>query len=251
MLLTVALGAFLIAGAADDAVTISHEDIEMRSSDKIGVLTVGKVNFRFEFFVDTEDIDALEQVADNVSVFASVADYIEGEELSVDSGIAVAMAKSGPLTVGGKSVYKYTLKLGGINEKQVRSAIGVRGFITYELDGTEYTVASDFSEKKNTIVPYDAVYAAYCDKTYEENTDTNELRTFIASYLDVVIENGVARDVLESEKYESLYNIEYFDGVLTVSLEGGDIPDWLISTLTVNGEERYFEIYEGKIRLVV
>lgn len=246
-----ALGAFLIAGAADDTVAITPEDIEMRSSDKIGVLTVGKVNFRFEFFVDAEDIDALEQVAENVSVFATVADYKTGEEIKVDSGIAVAMAKSGPVTVSGRSVYKYTLKLGGITEEQVRGAIGVRGFITYELDGTAYTVASDFSEKKNTVVPYDAVYLAYCDKTYEKDTDTNELRTFIASHLDVVIENGVARDVLENDKYDSLYNIEYFDGVLTVSLDGGDIPDWLISTLTVNGEERYFEIYEGKIRLVV
>jgi hypothetical protein len=51
--------------------------------------------------------------------------------------------------------------------------------------------------------------------------------------------------------YDSLYDISYFDGVLTISMENSSIPEWVLYKLVINGEERYFEIYNGKIKLVV
>jgi hypothetical protein len=41
------------------------------------------------------------------------------------------------------------------------------------------------------------------------------------------------------------------EDAIVISLKGGDIPEWLISKLSINGNDRYFEIYNGKIKLVV
>ena len=50
---------------------------------------------------------------------------------------------------------------------------------------------------------------------------------------------------------EMLKKVEYFDGVLTLSIGNTDFPEWLLCELYINGEARYFEIYNGKIKLVV
>jgi hypothetical protein len=42
-----------------------------------------------------------------------------------------------------------------------------------------------------------------------------------------------------------------FDGVLTLSLDNDNFPEWLLTELYINGEARYFEIHDGKVRLVV
>ena len=249
--LVVALGVMMIAGASNSDVELSPDEIKMTTGDSVGVLTNGKVNFRFTFFVAQDDIDELESAADELSVFAVIADYTEGVEPDAQSGVAVELSRGDKTVIGGKSVYTYTLLLGGINEDNVKDTVSVRGYVRYTDNGETHTVASDFGEEQNVINPFDAVYRAYCDESYEKGTDVNVLRNLLASHLSVKIENGVAVDELSGEGYESVYQLEYFDGVLTVSLSGGAIPEWLISTLTVNGTERYFEIYEGRIRIVV
>ena len=65
------------------------------------------------------------------------------------------------------------------------------------------------------------------------------------------IKDGAVVDIRENEYYKSLYNISYFDGVLTLSLDNGNFPEWLLTELYINGEARYFEIHGGKVKLVV
>ena len=144
--------------------------------------------------------------------------------------------------------------------------LAVRAFITFTLNGTPYTIASDFSAKRNTFSPYSAVYSIYTDRSatltgeYKYETpdgsfskikDLDPLRKILASYLTIDIKNGRVIDANYGKYYDSLYDITYFDGVLTISMENSSIPQWVLYKLVINGEERYFEIYNGKIKLVV
>ena len=240
----------MIIAAGDDEVNFDHDAVKITAGDSCSVLTDGGIKFRMNFYVDEDVVEALED-ADSYRVFAVITNYTTGMNIASGSGIAVDLVRGDCLGTNGDYYYEYTLLFGGFTAEDAEKPIGVRGFISYTVDGVEYTVASEFRSDRDVIIPFEHIYDAYCNGTYERGTDTNSLRIFLASNLSVKIKDGKAYDELESDKYESVYNIEYFDGVLTISLRGGDIPDWLISCLKINGNERYFEIYEGKIRLVV
>ena len=87
--------------------------------------------------------------------------------------------------------------------------------------------------------------------TFVSVKDLNALRKILSAVLYIEIKGDKAIDTRENEYYKSLYNIEYFDGVLTLSIGNPDFPEWLLGELYINGTRRYFEIYEGKIKLVV
>lgn len=248
--LTVVIGITVIATAGNDEISINHDAVKITAADSVGVLTDGGVKFRVNFYVDADIVDKLDKM-ESSRIFAVIADYRAGMDIGVNSGISVDLQRGDFLGTAGDYYYEYTLLVGGITPENVKQPLGIRGFITYTSGGEEYTVASEFRAERDVINPYESVYSAYCNKTYERGTDVNSLRVFLASNLGIKIKNGVAYDELESDKYESLYDIEYFDGVLTVSLKNGDIPAWLISRLSINGNDRYFEIYNGKIKLVV
>ena len=248
--LALVIGVSVMATAGNDDITVDHDAVKITAGESIGVLTDGGVKFRVNFYVDAYIVDKLEKI-ESARIFAVIAEYEPSMEIGAQSGISVDLEKGDCLGTNGDYYYEYTLFVGGITPDKIKTPLGVRGFITYTLDGEEHTVASDFKSERDVINPYERVYEAYCNKTYERGSDVNSLRVFLASNLSVKIKNGVAYDELTSEKYESLYEFEYFDGVLTVSLKGGDIPAWLISKLSINGNDRYFEIYNGKIKLVV
>ena len=236
--------------AGNDDITVNHDSVKITAGEKIGVLTDGGVKFRINFYVDADIVEKLEKI-ESARIFAVIADYKPTMEIGTESGISVDLQKGDCLGTNGDYYYEYTLFVGGITPDKIKTPLGIRGFITYTLDGEEHTVASEFVPDRDVLNPYEHAYDAFCNKSYERGSDLNALRVFLASNLSVKIKNGVAYDELTSEKYESLYELEYFDGVLTVSLKGGDIPEWLISKLSINGNDRYFEIYNGKIKLVV
>ena len=93
------------------------------------------------------------------------------------------------------------------------------------------------------------------DGSYSKVKDLDPLRKILASYLFIEIKNGNARDKNAGKYYDSLYNISYFDGVLTIELDSSSaIPEWMLYKLVVDDVERYFEYtterlswsYDGK-----
>ncbi len=226
-----------------------------------GILTVS-----LDFYISDEALSYLEANADGLSVYAAVSyDNTDVADPLQPVGERIILERTGEKTVGELKYRVYTVNLGVSEADDYDNTVAVRAFVSYTLLGKEHTVASDYSER-NIINPYDAVYAAFCDRSDSESAeypypagdgsyssieDLTAFKRIIASTLYVKIENDRAVDAMENDVYTSIYDIDYFDGVLTVSVEGGDVTDWLTAKLVVNGEERYFEIYEGRIRLII
>ena len=181
-------------------------------------------------------------------------------------GTTIELRRGEKQLIDGKRYYAYNLSLGVISPENYNKSYAVRGFISFDLDGVSRKVASDFTKEKNVITPYENVYSMYCDRsdkktdthpyetadgTFSPVPDLNALRKILSSVLYLEIKDGTVKDLKENEYYKSLYTVSYFDGVLTLSVENDNFPEWLLTALYINGEARYFEIHGGKIKLVV
>ena len=257
-----------IAAYANDS--FDPAEFKMLTSEYVNVNAGARLELSVDFLIESEDIDYLEDHAENLRVYAVMLDYDKTAAVPTDNlGATIEMVRGDSRIIDGISYYKYNLNLGVILPENYNKSYSVRGFVSYELGGEVHKTASDFTAEKNVITPYDRVYSVYCDRSDTKNDthpyetadgsfspveDLNALRKILASTLYLQIKNGEVRDIKENECYKSLYDIEYqdYDGILILSLEGGeDIPEWLLSKLYINGEERYFEIHNGKIKLVV
>ena len=113
----------------------------------------------------------------------------------------------------------------------------------YSVCLAEYNVRSD------RYTPY------YCyempDGSYSPYSDAGKRADVLSSYLFLTLEGGEARDSHSGEYYVTPYSIEYLDRVLTISLPYSEIREEMFYGLFVNGEAVYYEIYKGKISLVV
>lgn len=249
------------------AAPYSPSKLKMLTAERVNVKAEARLEISVDFLIATEDIDYLEKEAKNLRVYAVMLDYDSTVVSPNDSaGTTIELSRTSNRLVNGKRYYVYNLSLGVIAPENYNKAYAVRGFISFELDGTAYKVSSDFSKERNVVTPYESVYAIYCDRasaksdshpyktadgSFSPVPDLNALRKILSSVLYLEIKDGTVRDIKENEYYKSLYNISYFDGVLTLSLENDKFPEWLLSELYINGEERYFEIHGGKVRLVV
>jgi len=225
------------------------------------------LSLSLDFYISDEALSYLENAASDLCIFAVVT-YTNpdpSDPILSFEGERVLLRMTGDTVVDGQEHRVYTLNLGISEVADYDKQFAARAFVSYKLLGKEHTVGSDFGEK-NIINPYTAAYNAFCDRSEEKSerypyqaadgsyspiADLTALKRIIASTLYLKVDNGKAKDVMDNGIYTSIYDIDYFDGVLTVSVEGGDVTDWLTSKLVVNGEERYFEIYEGRIRLIL
>lgn len=233
----------------------SGEDITIKAAQMPRVEGRADIFVCFDFYIPKAAVEYLEENATDVSIYAKLVEYNEGDEApSADSlaSLKIELAKGELAVLDGTEVYVYTVKSAKINLDNCDTPIAVRGFVDYTVNGSERSVASAFTSAKNVYTPYNVIYNAYCNKTYAKDTDAEALKRLLSSKLIVRISNGKALDMLENKNYKSLYTVEYFDGVLTVSMDGADdIPESLLRSIYINEEKRYFEIHGGKVKLVV
>ena len=241
--------------------------LKMLTADRVNVKAEARLEISVDFLIATEDIDYLESEAENLRVYAVLVDYDKNATVPADNvGTTIELTRSSTRLVDAKRYYVYNLNLGVISSENYNKSYAVRGFISFGLDGSKHKIASDFTKEKNVITPYESVYAIYCDRsesksdthpyeapdgTFSPVPDLNALRKILSSVLYLEIKDGKVTDTRENEYYTSLYGMSYFDGVLTLSLESGSFPEWLLTELYINGEARYFEIHNGRVRLVV
>lgn len=264
------VAALITAVAVYASDTFRPSELEMLTAERVNIKAEARLEMSVDFYILSDDIDYLESHAKNLRVYAVMLDYDESVFAPSDNlGATIELVRGEKRNINEKSYYTYNLNLGVILPENYNKSYAVRGFVSYELNDAEYKTASDFSKEKNIITPYDNVYSVYCDRsasktgthpyeapdgTFTPVKDLNALRKILSSTLRLEIKNGKARDLKENKYYKSLYDIEYrdYDGILILSLEGGeDIPKWLLTELYINGEARYFEIHNGKIKLVV
>ena len=136
----------------------------------------------------------------------------------------------------------------------------MRQLVYDKLKSCELAVFNRFTPDMDKMAFHRIVRGASrrCDIAYEAPDgsfspvpDLNALRKILSSVLYLEIKDGKVTDIRENEYYTSLYNMSYFDGVLTLSLDSASFPEWLLTELYINGEARYFEIHNGRVRLVV
>ena len=247
--------------------TFDHSDVEILTAQNLDITTKDRLEMSVDFFVRKETVDYLEQNADTFKIFAIARDYDENMgEFNENSGPALTPALVGTEEINGLVYNVYRLSFGVIMPDKYMQPITYRAFISYKMASKSYVVSSEYSVDKNVVVPYDAVFEAYCDRsdtvtdeypysagdgTYTAMKDIYTATKILTSYTYIEITDGKAVNIKENGIYKSPIDQEYFDGVLTLYINGSDIPDWMIEKLYVNGEQRYFEIYEGKIKLVV
>ena len=207
----------------------------------------------FDFYVPKAAVDYLEKNAEALSTYAKIVEYNEGDEppaAESEDSHSIELTRGAAAVLNGTEVYTYTVKSAKITPENADTRIAVRAFMDYTIGTKTHSVASDFVERKHVYTPYDVIYNAYGTKSYTEDTDPASLNRLLSSKLVLRIANGKVTDLLKSQNYQSPYAVEYFDGVLTVSMNGA-VPEWLLRSIYVNGEKRYFEIHGGKVQLVV
>ena len=252
--------------AFGDSVDINA--IKLRTADTPTVNAENRLELSLEFYILKDAMDYITANGEDLRVFGTINDYTEGMAApEIGEGTEIDLVKIEDRKIDGKNYAAYSLNFGVFKPDEYTEKMAVRAFITFRINGAPYTVASDFSESKNTFSPYSAVYKVYTDRSpvatdeyaykmpdgsYSKVKDLDPLRKILASYLFIEIKNGNARDKNAGKYYDSLYNISYFDGVLTIELDSSSaIPEWMLYKLVVDDVERYFEIYNGKIKLVV
>ena len=267
------LAVVLLAAAAITAAAVSsrtafdHNGVEILTAESLNITTADRLEMSQDFYIKKDTVDYLKANADVFKLFAVSCKYNEGvEELAADSGPALSLTDAGITMIGDDEYYVYRLSFGVILSDAYNDALTYRAFMRYEMFGKTYSVASDYSKETNVFVPYDAVYELYCDRSntmsetysylvgdgsYSKVKDLYTMTKILTAYTYINIEEGKAINVKENEYYKSAISADYFDGVLTLYINGSDIPEWMIEKLYVDGEQRYFEIYEGKIKLVV
>lgn len=267
------LAVILLAAAAVTVAAVSsrsafdHNDVKILTAESLNISTEDRLEMSRDFYIKKDTVDYLKANADVYKLFAVSGKYNEQiGELTADSGPALSLSDAGVTTIGEDEYYVYRLSFGVILSDAYNDALTYRAFLSYEMLGKTYSVASDYSPEENVFVPYDCVYELYCDRSdkmtetypyltsdgnYSKVRNLYTMTKILTAYVYIDIENGKAVNVKENECYKSVISADYFDGVLTLYIDGSDIPEWMIEKLYVNGEERYFEIYEGRIRLVV
>ena len=269
ILLSICIASLLIScvGVIAFGSTVNVSAITMSTADKPTLKANDRLELSLDFYIAKDSMDYINANADDVKAIGLIAEYAdEMTAPNLGEGAEISLAYSGEKIISSKKHAVYTLNLGVFKPEEYMTKFAVSAFITFTLNGTPYTIASDFSAKKNTFSPYSAVYSIYTDRSsvltdeYQYKTpdgsfskikDLDPLRKILASYLTIDIKSGRVIDANYGKYYDSLYDISYFDGVLTISMENSSIPEWVLYKLVINGEERYFEIYNGKIKLVV
>ena len=160
-------------------------------------------------------------------------------------------------------LYIYEVSVGGIFAEDYLLSHTATLTLSFRDSGGR---AHQITAESSPACVYDVAHAEYCDRTLDSDGDHRHFHNgFFSPYADlsahyavlcsvinIEIELGTPRDLYENEYYSSLYSLDYFDGLLTVSMKnGGMINEGLLRRITLDGEEIYYEVHDGIIRIVL
>ena len=245
ILLSICITALLIScvGVIAFGSSVDVSAITMSTADKPTLKADDRLELSLDFYVLKDSMDYINANADDVKTIGLIAEYADDMAApNLGEGAEISLFYSGETVINSKKHAVYTLNLGVFKPEEYMTKLAVRAFITFTLNGAPYTIASDFSAKRNTFSPYSAVYSIYTDRSatltgeYKYETpdgsfskikDLDPLRKILASHLTIDIKNGRVIVANYGKYYDSLYDISYFDGVLTISMENSSIPECL------------------------
>lgn len=188
-------------------------------------------------------------------------EYIPGVPLDEGSGVMGSLLELGESMTDGVRYYTLGIATGRITADSYLTDYHAILVAEPPSQDTEViTLASEpydlysvclreYNDRREKQTPYYAYEMP--DGSYSPYADVARRADVISSYLFVEIDSGVARDEDEGEYYSSPYTIEYLDSVLTLSLPYSKIEEDTFFGLFINGEAVYYEIYKGRISLVV
>ncbi|MBR2650618.1 MAG: hypothetical protein IKD45_03075 [Clostridia bacterium] len=255
--------AIAVATAASD---FDPESIELKTSSKFNIMTENRLEVSRDFYILKSTVEYLESKADSYKIFAVSVSGEESEEITSSSGAAMTLPLAGEISIDNAVYNVYRLNFGVILPERYTECISYRAFLQFKLNGREYSISSSYSEDVNILNPYEEVYRIYCDRsdtktdvykydagdgTYSKSNKLYTMTKILSAYMYFDYDGSTVTNKLENAYYKPSVKHEYFDGVLTLSLPGTDIPEWFIEEIVINGTPTYFEIYEGKIRIVI
>ena len=262
--------AILIAALAIVAATATTgfdpQAVEVEMSDSFDIATQDRLEISRDFYIEKSTVEYLQSKADSYKVIAIAIEGDELDEITLSSGAAMTLPFVGEITQDKETFCVYRLNFGVILPEKYTESIFFRAFLQFKINGKNYTVSSSYSKSDNVLVPYDEVYRIYCDRSHEKNdiyrydagdgtySKSNKLYSMtriLSSYMFFDYDGKTVTNKLENDYYKSPVKAEYFDGVLTLSLPGSDIPEWFIEQIEINGTRVHFEIHEGRIRIVI
>ena len=155
------------------------------------------------------------------------------------------------------------VSLGGIFSEDYLTAYTVTLSLEFiDESGVKQGIAS--TSMPTTV--YDVAYREYCDRNavqsdkypfftgsdYSPYENLSDRYAVLSSALILTRLGDRVSGKYENGVYESIYTYGYFDGILTVGMKNGTpVNPNLLKKLTVNGEDIYFEIHDGVIRVVL
>ena len=212
----------------------------------------GLPGFYFIFSVPAEQYAHITYECTNVKITAIVTDNGKNEysALVTDFGNRFGM-------------WQFGVSVSGLFKKDYLTSFAA----TFSISFTDNTGKSwTHSVKSDFIALYDVAYDEYCDRNgvmtdlypyaygsdYSPYPDLSHHYAVLSSNVFITTSGTAATVTHENSVYQSPYNVSYFDGVLTLSMKNGSAlnPD-MIDKIFVNGENIYFEIHDGIIRVLL
>ena len=160
-------------------------------------------------------------------------------------------------------LWQFSVSVGGIFKSDYFTAYRATLVLSFkDPSGVARTVTA----KSDPFTLYDVAYREYCDRSdvqtdlypYPAGSDFSPYPDLLHHY--AVLSSGLFLTIsdtdlsfpYENRIYRSPYEVTWFDGVLTVSMKNGTpISQDLIDRIVVNGNEIYFEIHDGIIRVIL
>ncbi len=212
----------------------------------------GLPGFCFVFSIPAEQYSHIVSECTNLEITASVFDG-DGNEYP-----------SGVIDYGNKfGMWQFGVSVGGLFKKDYLTSY--RSSLT--LSFTDKSGKSrTHSATSDAVTLYDVAYSEYCDRNamqsdlypyaygsdYSPYPDLSHHYAVLCGILHLTISGGAVNETYANSTYQSPYNVAYFDEVLTVSMKNGMPMDAdFLEEIFVNGENIYFEIYDGIIRVLL
>jgi hypothetical protein len=146
--------------------------MKLVTADQPNVTATDRLELSLDFYILKESMNYINENAENVSFIGLLAEYnVDMEAPNLGEGTEIALTYSGDKVINSKNHEVYTLNFGVFKPEEYLDMLAVRAFIKFDIRGTTYTIASNFSAKKNTFSPYSAVYTLYTDRSSVLNAD--------------------------------------------------------------------------------
>ena len=215
------------------------------------------------------DFDGLPTIVFNFSI--PLTQYLHLCEVCTDLSITATVTDSRgktvlqPVTVLDSAGYSqaFEVSVGGLFKEDYNTGYFAQISFSFTNENGQATV---LTAKSNTTTLYSVAHAEYCDrsddysdkyihdtgKDFSPYADLSARYAVLASAIHVRLVAGEAVNTYENDVFTSPYAIEYFDSVLTVRMRGGSAIDpSLLDAIFVEGDEIYFEIHDGIIRVAL